>query len=261
MGISVASTIHFKTSLELIPYPEALAYMEAKVEAVYKQGDSSEIWFLEHPPLYTAGSSAKPEHLTNPENFPTFAPGRGGQWTYHGPGQLVVYLMLDLRKLYAPRMPDLKDFVRRLERWIIETLAAFDIQSFTIEGRTGVWVSDKRILSQSSMASGMEGAQERRAGMYSKVHEDSSTGATEQTAAIEELPKKIAAIGVRIRHGISYHGISININPDLMHYAGIVPCGIADAGVTSFEALGKQVEKEAVIATMQELFETSLRGL
>lgn len=210
-------TLNFKTSTSIVPYPEALARMEAQVAAIHAGGGGDEIWFLQHPPLYTAGSSAKPEHLTNPEQFPTYAPGRGGQWTYHGPGQLVVYLMLDLRKRYAPAVPDLKDFIRRLEHWIIATLAAFDIEGFAVAGRTGVWVTP-------------------------------------------ENPKKIAAIGVRVRHGISYHGLSLNLHPDLSHYAGIIPCGIADAGVTSFHALGKNPTQEDVITTMQMLFTASFSG-
>ncbi len=144
----------------------------------------------------------------NPDGLPTFFPGRGGQWTYNGPGQVVAYLMLDLRSLYAPQAPDLKHFIRRLEAWIITTLADYGVAGFTISGRTGVWVTPA-------------------------------------------APQKIAAIGVRVRHGVSYHGVSINLAPDLAHYRGIVPCGIADAGVTSLAALGHQVSKDAVMDRLE----------
>ncbi len=185
-----------------VDYPEALAAMEARVAAIHAGTADEQIWLLEHPPLYTGGTSAKPADLLQPR-FPVFDTGRGGQYTYHGPGQRVAYVMVDLKT----RGNDIRRYIWTLEEWIIQSLAEFGVTGQRTAGRVGIWVDD--------------------------------FGPTENF-------KKIAAIGVRVRHGITYHGISINVNPDLSHFDGIVPCGIADAGVTSLQALG-------LSATMDEL--------
>ena len=171
--------------------------MDARVSGIHNGTAPECIWLLEHPPLYTAGTSAKDADLLGAD-FPVFKTGRGGQYTYHGPGQRVAYVMLDLKKRH--KAPDIKKYVCDLERWIIALLGAFGIQGQCVDGRIGVWVGDE----------------------------------------------KIAAIGVRVRHWVTLHGISINVNPDLSHFGGIVPCGISDAGVTSMQALGVQ-------ASMSEL--------
>ncbi len=202
--------MEWKTSKEPVAYEEALAFMEQRVADI-RSGTAEEcIWFLEHPPLYTAGTSAKAEDLLAPR-FPVYETGRGGQYTYHGPGQRVAYVMLDLKK--HQQEPDIKKYVWQLEEWIIRTLKSFDIDGRRIEGRVGIWV-------------------------------DTDAG-----------EKKIAAIGVRVRHWVTYHGISINVNPDLSHFNGIVPCGISDAGVTSFEDLGKKVEMAELDDVLEGKFE------
>jgi len=210
----------------LVPYDEALAIMEARVAAIRQQGERELIWLLEHPPLYTAGTSSKPQDLLQPLRFPVHAAGRGGQYTYHGPGQRVVYVMLDLRA----RRQDVRRFVSDLEEWSIRTLARFGVTAERRAGRVGVWVArpDKPPLA----------------------------GGT-------PCEDKIAAIGVRIRHWVSFHGLSINVEPDLSHYAGIVPCGIADRGVTSLVDLGVPatlVELDAALAeTFDEVFGEPVR--
>ena len=178
-----------------IAYPDALTVMEDRVTAIHAGTAGDAVWLLEHPPLYTGGTSAKPADLRDPQ-FPVFKTGRGGEYTYHGPGQRVAYVMLDLKK--RQQTPDLKKYIWQLEEWIIQALSAFDVKGERRCGRIGIWV---------------------------------------QTPAGE---KKIAAIGVRIRHWITFHGISINVNPDLSHFAGIVPCGISEHGVTSLADLGVQ---------------------
>jgi lipoyl(octanoyl) transferase len=180
-----------------VPYPRAVAAMEQRVEAI-RHGEARElVWLLEHPPIYTAGTSAKPADLVAPSRFPVFQSGRGGQYTYHGPGQRVVYLMLDLEK----RGKDLRSFVRRIEDWVIGSLARLGVSGHISEGRTGIWVArpDKHPLAED----------------------------------------KIAAIGIRVRRWVSFHGVSINVAPDLSHYDGIVACGIRDQGVTSLADLGQ----------------------
>ncbi len=202
--------VTWKTSDELISYPSAVAEMEARV-AMIRAGETEEmVWLLEHPPLYTAGTSAKSSDLLAPQ-FPVFESGRGGQYTYHGPGQRVGYVMLDLKHRYAG-VPDLRDYVKRLEQWIIRTLDSFGVVGQVREGRIGVWV-------------------------------DTPSG-----------EQKIAALGIRVRQGVSYHGIAINVHPDLSHYAGIVPCGISQFGVTSLEALGKSVALADVDAALKQYF-------
>jgi lipoyl(octanoyl) transferase len=189
----MASPIEWRISDELVPYEAALAFMEQRVAAI-RAGTAPEcVWLLEHPPLYTAGTSADPKDLIAPDRFPVHQTGRGGQYTYHGPGQRVAYVMLDLKA----RGGDLRGYVRDLEEWIIGTLGRFVVKGERRDGRVGIWV-------------------ERGAG-----RED-----------------KIAAIGVRVRHWVSFHGIALNVEPDLAHFDGIVPCGIREHGVTSLWDLG-----------------------
>jgi lipoyl(octanoyl) transferase len=193
-----------------VPYDEALATMEARVADIRAGRKGELVWLLEHPPLYTAGTSSKPQDLLQPLRLPVHAAGRGGQYTYHGPGQRVVYTMLDLRR----RRQDVRRYVADLEDWIIRTLARFNVRGERREGRVGVWVA-------------REGGRE----------------------------DKIAAIGVRIRHWVSFHGISINVEPDLTHYAGIVPCGIAEHGVTSLVDLGLPVTMTDLDMALAETFD------
>ncbi len=202
----------------LVSYEEAAESMEARAEAI-AAGEAEEcIWLLEHPPLYTAGTSAKQEDLTDPDRFPVFATKRGGQYTYHGPGQRVVYVMLDLNK----RGKDVRDFVKRLERWVILALEEFNITGHIRDGRVGVWVErpDKPLM------------------LNGQVSED-----------------KIAAIGIRLRKWVSFHGISINVEPDLDHFDGIVPCGITEFGVTSLVDLGLPVGMDEVDVALKRSFE------
>ena len=201
-----------------VPYDEALAAMDVRVAEI-RAGHAGElVWLLEHPPLYTAGTSAKPADLLEPARLPVHIAGRGGQYTYHGPGQRVAYAMLDLRA----RRQDVRRYVADLEEWTIRTLARFNVQGERRAGRVGVWVvrPDKPRRPDGS------------------PRED-----------------KIAAIGVRIRHWVSFHGISINLEPDLSHYAGIVPCGIADHGVTSLVDLGLPVTMTDLDTALAETFE------
>ena len=194
-----------------VPYPAALEVMDARVEAILAGKARELVWLVEHPPLYTAGSSAQDGDLIDPDRFPVFRSGRGGQFTYHGPGQRVVYLMLDLKR----REPDVRAFVADLERWIVGALAEFNIRGEARPApRVGVWV--KR---------------------------------PEKGAEAED---KIAAIGVRVRRWVTLHGISLNVEPDLDHYAGIVPCGVRGPGVTSLVDLGRPVglaETDAALLT------------
>ena len=206
----------WKISDAPVPYPDAVAYMEEHVAAMHRGAAGELVWLLEHPPLYTAGTSADPAELLEPDRFPVFRTGRGGRHTYHGPGQRVAYVMLDLRV----RGADVRAYVHRLESWVIATLARFNVKGERRDGRVGIWVP-------------------RGGG-----RED-----------------KIAAIGVRIRRWISFHGIAINVDPDLSHFSGIVPCGIAEHGVTSLVDLGIPVTMpevdSALRATFSEVFGTS----
>lgn len=184
--------------------------MEGHVAAIKEQGEDDCLWLLEHPSLYTAGTSAKDQDLRNPQ-FPVFQSGRGGQYTYHGPGQRVAYVMMDLKKQQT--QPDIKKYVWQLEDVIIRTLSAFDIDGERREGRVGIWV-------------------------------DTPSG-----------EQKIAAIGVRIRHWISFHGISINICPDLSHFEGIVPCGLSNFGVTSLQQIkGKEFDVSVMDDVLKQSF-------
>jgi lipoyl(octanoyl) transferase len=195
-----------------VPYPLALATMRARAAAIAAGTAEEAVWLVEHPPLYTAGTSAVPADLLS-DRFPVYDAGRGGQYTYHGPGQRVAYIMLDLTR----RGRDIRCLVNGLEGWVIDTLAAHNIVGERREGRVGVWVKrpDKGIL-----------------------RED-----------------KIAAIGVRVSKWVTFHGISLNVMPDLSHYDGIVPCGITDQGVTSFEDLGQLVSMPEVDSVLRKVFE------
>ena len=197
-------------------YAETLAAMEARVAAISAGTASEAIWLLEHPPIYTAGTSAKPVDLTDPTRFPVHVAGRGGQYTYHGPGQRVAYVMLDLNR----RGRDIRQFVCALESWIIATLAEFSVKGERRPGRVGVWVT-----------------RPDRAGPDGRPAED-----------------KIAAIGVKLRRWVSFHGISINVAPDLSHFTGIIPCGISDHGVTSLVDLGRTVTLTDVDLALKRQF-------
>ena len=212
--------MEWKSEPGLIAYEDALEQMAARVAAI-QQGKAEELlWLLEHPPLYTAGTSAKASDLLRSQ-FPVYETGRGGQYTYHGPGQRVAYLMLDLNR----RGKDIRAYVQKLERWIILTLAEFGIEGFVREGRVGVWVQ-----------SPANGAVNRQ-----RVAEGEPLGTRGVSVATPlAYEHKIAAIGVRVQKWVTSHGIAINVSPDLSHYAGIVPCGIKEHGVTSLAALGKK---------------------
>ena len=186
----------------LLPYPAALAAMQARADAIRAGQAEEQVWLVEHPPLYTAGTSAKPADLADPGRFPTFAAGRGGQWTYHGPGQRTAYVMLDLTRPHGSVRPrDVRAFVQGLEEWVIRALDRFNVRGERRDGRVGIWVVDR--------AAGTEA--------------------------------KIAAIGVRVTRWVSWHGVALNVEPDLAHFAGIVPCGIQEHGITSLHALGLPV--------------------
>lgn len=199
-----ASTIEWRIDDALTPYEEAVAAMEARVAAISTGQARELIWLVEHPPLYTAGTSANEQDLVAPDRFPVFKTGRGGQYTYHGPGQRVAYVMLDLTR----RGKDVRAFVAALESWIIATLAEFNVRGERREDRVGVWVQRPERPSISPGA----------------IAED-----------------KVAAIGIRLRKWVSFHGISINVEPDLEHFSGIVPCGVEEHGVTSLVDLGLPV--------------------
>ena len=203
-----SNDLEWKISEGLTPYLPAITEMEQRVEDIIAGRASELVWLVEHPPLYTAGTSAKEADLLS-SDFPLYNTGRGGQITYHGPNQRVVYVMLDLKKRDAM---DIRAFVQNLENWLIATLAEFGIEGFTREGRVGVWVDDK-------------GAE-----------------------------KKIAAIGIRVRKWVTFHGVALNVNPDLSHYAGIVPCGIHGFGVTSMHEVGVQATMSEVDKVLKEKF-------
>jgi lipoyl(octanoyl) transferase len=185
--------VEWLVSHQPVAYPDALAVMEERVEAI-RAGRAPELcWLLEHPPLYTAGTSARAQDLLAPARFPVFPAGRGGQYTYHGPGQRVAYLMLDLQR----RGPDLRAYIWQLEEWVIRTLAHFNLRGERRQGRVGIWLTKP-----------------------------------------DGTEAKVAAIGVRIRRWVTYHGVAINLDPELEHFTGIVPCGIRGYGVTSFAEFG-----------------------
>ncbi|ETD86768.1 lipoyl(octanoyl) transferase LipB [Rhodobacter capsulatus] len=207
------------TSDRPVPYPDALAFMEARVAAIAAGTAPEAIWLLEHPALYTAGTSARAADLTDPDRFPVYAAGRGGQYTYHGPGQRVVYVMLDLNK----RGRDVRCFVQALETWVIGALAEFNVKGEIRDGRVGVWVTRP-----------------------------------EKPPMPDGTPRedKIAAIGVKLRRWISFHGLSINVDPDLSHFSGIVPCGIREHGVTSLVDLGLPVTMADLDLALRARFKT-----
>jgi lipoyl(octanoyl) transferase len=207
----------------LAPYAETLAAMEARVAQIAAGTAPEAVWLLEHPPLYTAGTSSNPADLTDPDRFPVHKAGRGGQYTYHGPGQRVVYVMLDL----GARGRDVRQFVCALENWVIATLAEFNVKGERRTGRVGVWV-----------------VRPDHQGADGKPAED-----------------KIAAIGVKLRRWVSFHGISINVEPDLSHFDGIVPCGIRGHGVTSLVDLGLPVGMEDLDAALIKTFATAFPTL
>jgi lipoyl(octanoyl) transferase len=210
--------VEWITAQGLVPYDEAVAFMEARVAQISAGEADEAIWLVEHPPLYTAGTSAQAADLTDPDRFPVFAAGRGGQYTYHGPGQRVIYVMLDLNT----RGRDVRKFVCHLEQWVIDTLAEFNVRAERRDGRVGVWVARP----------------EKPALLDGSMHED-----------------KIAAIGVKLRKWVSFHGVSINVEPDLSHFDGIVPCGITGHGVTSLIDLGLPVTIEDVDLALRRSFE------
>ena len=206
--------VEWRISDSAVDYPDAVAAMEARAAAIAAREAPELVWLLEHPPLYTSGTSGKAGDLLDPR-FPLFSTGRGGQLTYHGPGQRVAYVMLDLKR----RRPDVRAFVAALEDWIIRTLAAFNVRGERREDRVGVWVQ----------------------------RPDKGPG----------FEDKIAAIGVRLRRWVSFHGIAINVEPDLSHFSAIVPCGVADPryGVTSLVDLGHPVTMADVDVALQRAFE------
>jgi lipoyl(octanoyl) transferase len=203
--------MEWKKESRPVEYPKALKAMEKRVADILSGTAEEMVWLLEHPPLYTAGTSARMEDLLDKDRFPVFEAGRGGQFTYHGPGQRIAYVMLDLRARYP--QPDLRRYIRDLEEWVILTLKEFGIGAERREGRVGLWVTD---------AHGRE--------------------------------EKIAAIGVRIRRWVTFHGISINVAPDLEHFSSIVPCGIREHGVTSLEKQGILTTMAALDKALEENF-------
>jgi lipoyl(octanoyl) transferase len=207
--------IEWRVSDAPVAYEEALRFMESRAAAIRDEGAPECVWLLEHPPLFTAGTSADPSELTNPMGFPVYEAGRGGRYTYHGPGQRVGYVMLDLEK----RGKDIRCFVHALEGWMIGTLAELGVEAHRAPGRIGIWVGD---------------------------------GAGEA---------KIGALGVRVKRWVTLHGFAINVAPDLSHFAGIIPCGIADFGVTSLAEQGKEMAVSGVDDALQRSFLPFLNAL
>ena len=212
--------IEWTISQELVDYPAAMAAMEERVSGIIAGQASERVWLLQHPPLYTSGTSAKAADLLDNARFPVYQAGRGGQFTYHGPGQRIAYVMLDLK---VRDEMDVRAYIRRLEQWIIATLAHFGVKSFTRQGRVGVWVRD-------------------------------ASPALTPDSRILTPENKIAAIGIRIHKWVTFHGISLNVHPDLSHYAGIVPCGINQFGVTSLKQLGINAGMDDVDAVLKKEF-------
>ena len=189
------NVIEFFNSSELVDYKKSIELMEKRVEGINEDKASELLWFLEHPSIYTAGTSSNDKDLLNENLFPVFRTNRGGQFTYHGPGQRVAYVMLNVRD----RDYNVKSFIRLLEQWIMNSLMDIGIKSFLIKGKVGIWVNNE---------------------------------------------EKIASLGLRIRKGISFHGISLNINPNLEHFSGIIPCGNENSGITSIEKIGLNIKKK-----------------
>jgi lipoyl(octanoyl) transferase len=213
-----ADPVEWAIAEGLVGYEEAVAVMEERVAAIAAGQAPERVWLVEHPPLYTAGTSARDEDLVEPGRCPVVRSGRGGQFTYHGPGQRVAYVMLDLNR----RVPDLRRYVAALEAWLIGTLAAFNVRGERREDRVGVWVRRP----------------DRPGGPGGEPAED-----------------KIAAIGIRVRRWVTYHGVSLNVEPDLGHFTGIVPCGVRRHGVTSLVDLGIPVTMPEVDGAMRAAFE------
>ncbi|PZQ82019.1 MAG: lipoate-protein ligase B [Ancylobacter novellus] len=208
-----SAPVRWRVEHQPVEYPHALAEMDRLAQAIAAGHEPETVWLLEHPPLYTAGTSARPEDLVDANRFPIFQTGRGGQFTYHGPGQRVAYVMLDLHR----RAPDVRRYVAALEEWIIRTLGGFNVRGERREDRVGVWVRHPT-----------------KAG---------------------EGEDKIAAIGIRVRRWVTMHGISLNVEPELAHFAGIVPCGVREHGVTSLVELGLPVTMEDVDLVLKREFE------
>jgi lipoyl(octanoyl) transferase len=211
----VPAEIEWRVSDSPVSYEDALAFMEQRAAAIREGAARECVWLLEHPPLFTAGTSADPAELFNPFGFPVYEAGRGGRYTYHGPGQRVGYVMLDLER----RGKDIRCFVHALEGWMIDTLAELGISAHRADGRIGIWVG-----------------------------EDADEA-------------KIGALGVRVKRWVTLHGFSLNVAPDLSHFTGIVPCGIAEFGVTSIEKLGKQISVTSVDAALKRSFLPFLNAL
>jgi lipoyl(octanoyl) transferase len=213
--VKVIDDIEWRVSDSPVKYANALAFMEARAASIRAGTERECVWLLEHPPLFTAGTSADPAELFNPQRFPVFEAGRGGRYTYHGPGQRVGYLMLDLER----RGKDIRCFVQSLEAWMIDALAELGVSAHRAPGRIGIWVG--------------EGDGE----------------------------KKIGALGVRVKRWVTLHGFALNVDPDLAHFGGIVPCGIAEFGVTSLSDLGKQIPMKRVDAALERSFPVFLKAL
>jgi lipoyl(octanoyl) transferase len=199
----------WQISDNLIDYQDAVSFMQERVEEIYHEKSPELVWLLQHPPLYTGGSSAKMSDLLDKNRFPVYETSRGGQFTYHGPGQRIAYIMLDLKR----RQKDIHRFIHALEQWIIDTLTMLGVQGERRQGRIGIWVP-------------------------------TPSG-----------DKKIAALGIHLSHWISYHGIALNINPNLEHFRGIIPCGLKDYGVTSLQDLGLNVTMERVDQALKKAFQ------
>ena len=207
--IELIGDIEWRTSTGVIEYPDAIRFMEDRAGMIRGRQAPEAVWLLEHPPIYTAGTSADKTDLLMPNRLPVYTTGRGGEYTYHGPGQRVAYVMLDLNK----RGNDIRTYVRNLEEWIISSLNRLGVKGERRKGRVGIWVSD---------------------------------GKGEE--------KKIAAIGVRVRRWVTFHGIAVNVAPDLSHFDGIVPCGISDYGVTSLMDLGVSAQMGDLDNTLKKTF-------
>ena len=205
--------IEFFNSSELVDYKKSIELMEKRVEGINEDKASELLWFLEHPSIYTAGTSSNDKDLLNENLFPVFRTNRGGQFTYHGPGQRVAYVMLNVRD----RDYNVKSFIRLLEQWIMNSLMDIGIKSFLIKGKVGIWVNNE---------------------------------------------EKIASLGLRIRKGISFHGISLNIDPNLEHFSGIIPCGNENSGITSIEKIGLNIKKKEIdkilISNFKKIFEVKI---
>ena len=209
--------VEWKVSAQPVPYESAVEWMDTRIAQIISGSAPEVVWLLEHPPMYTAGTSSDVKDLIEPDRFPVFKTQRGGQYTYHGPGQRIIYVMLDVAK----RGHDIRKFIKDLEDWIIHTLAEFNVAGEVREGRVGVWVQRPDLPFSS------------------------------QGTVVEQ---KIAAIGIRLRKWVSYHGISINLNPNLNHFSGIVPCGIDGFGITSFADLGQHTSFKDLDLVLRKTF-------